>query len=245
VVVTDPLGIAQVVGGTLNDPGGGVYGAFQVSTVSGAYSMTLTWSALVTVKPITTPAGGGPRTFNAVFYDQGGRSTTKSFTIQLQCDSPYQNDEICAGSCFNSQSDPNNCGTCGHACAPIHAQFVCIGGTCQCPTGTTQCGSICADLQADNQNCGSCGRSCAQIDAGATFTCNAGQCTTTVQSFSDVTCSATCSSQGLSCAAGSQAGYYLNNCGSGFFAVDCNTAPPAICPGGSGAFYAEYCACAG
>src|SRR5205823_13414447 len=51
-VVTHPDGIAQVVGGKLADPNGGTYGAFQVSTVSGAWSITLTWEALTQVKTV-------------------------------------------------------------------------------------------------------------------------------------------------------------------------------------------------
>ena len=72
-VVTHPQGIAQVIGGTLLDPpAGGTYGAFQVSTTAGSYSLTLTWSQIKTVRDITTPVGGAGRTFRAQFFDQAG-----------------------------------------------------------------------------------------------------------------------------------------------------------------------------
>src|SRR5581483_2542706 len=51
-VVTHPQGIAQVIGGALNDPSGASYGAFMVSTISGSYSVTLSWDAIEAVQDI-------------------------------------------------------------------------------------------------------------------------------------------------------------------------------------------------
>jgi hypothetical protein len=216
-VVTDPQGIAQVVGGTLNDPGGAVYGAFAVSTVSGAYSLTLTWSALETVNPITTPPGGGPRTFEAVFFDQGGRSTTRSFTIQLQCDSPHQSFEICAGVCMDGQNDPNNCGSCGNACTSANPQFVCTSGVCQCPAGLQDCAGKCTNEQNDPNNCGSCGNACAS--ASPQFVCTSGvcQCPAGLQD-----CAGTCTHLGSD----------NNNCGACGHACNPSGAATFTCSGG-------------
>jgi hypothetical protein len=36
----------------------------------------------------------------------------------------------CAGTCVNLQTNPNNCGACGHICPPGQS---CVSGACQCP----------------------------------------------------------------------------------------------------------------
>jgi len=60
--------------------------------------------------------------------------------------------------CRDLQSDPQNCGTPGHACGP---EETCAGGQCSCggevcATGETCCGARCTDLKTDGQNCGEC-----------------------------------------------------------------------------------------
>lgn len=57
----------------------------------------------------------------------------------------------------NVRRDPNNCGACGHTCAP---GVRCIEGSCGCPTGLTECDGACVDLQRDNWNCSACGAAC-------------------------------------------------------------------------------------
>jgi hypothetical protein len=150
-VVTDAAGIGQVIGGTLSDPGGGTYGAFNVSTTSGAWSITLTWTAINTVTPITAGIGGQARMFVATFYDQGGHTTTKSVTVQLLCGVGDTTSSLCSGSCFDLSTDPHNCGSCGHACPGLNQYYppVCISGT-YCAgiatvnvTSPTTCASIC------------------------------------------------------------------------------------------------------
>jgi hypothetical protein len=117
VVVTHPQGIAQIIGGTLNDPSGASYGAFMVSTTSGSYSMTLSWAAIETVQDITSGPGGVSRMFQAVFYDQAGHSTTRTFSIQLQC--PTSTNAICGGTC-NALRSTESCGACGHNCGTLY-----------------------------------------------------------------------------------------------------------------------------
>jgi hypothetical protein len=166
-VVTDPHGIAQVVGGSLNDPGGGTYGAFAVSTTSGAYSLSLSWNAIETVKDITTPNGGQMRTFSATFYDQSGQSTTKSFSIQLQC--PTATNAICAGNCADLQTARTNCGTCTKDCTAGPSSITtpqCMSGVCYGyvqlnPPG--MCSTVCASVGG---MCPGSATACAMVQTG-------------------------------------------------------------------------------
>lgn len=144
-VITDPQGIADVVGGTLGDPGGATYGSFAVSTVDGSYSVTLSWSALNTLASINAASGGVDRTFVATFFDQVGHMTSDSLTVHLECETAT--DGICDGECTDLQTDDANCATCGHACG---TNGTCVEGTCFAPGGcftvatTTDCNAACA-----------------------------------------------------------------------------------------------------
>src|SRR5207244_12069806 len=109
----------------LNDPSGASYGAFMVSTTSGSYSITLTWTALEAVQDITAGTGGVSRTFDATFYDQAGHTTSRSFSIQLQC--PTSTDPIRGGTCHPVQFIPASCGatTCtGHNCVTLYPSLL-------------------------------------------------------------------------------------------------------------------------
>jgi hypothetical protein len=59
--------------------------------------------------------------------------------------------------CVNPQTDFDNCGACGTACAVGGS---CEAGACSCPAGQTACGGTCTNLQSDPNNCGSCGNAC-------------------------------------------------------------------------------------
>jgi hypothetical protein len=63
--------------------------------------------------------------------------------------------------CADTQTDPLDCGTCGHACNNSQA---CIAGACACRPGLTQCAGGgnggCRDLLNDAFNCGACGTFC-------------------------------------------------------------------------------------
>lgn len=95
----------------------------------------------------------------------------------------------CQGGCVNATSDNNNnCGACGHACAP--GVQVCAGSTCVCagtfcpvpdggmlgdagyiiPDGGDGGGPIaCVQTQSDTSNCGGCGVTCK-------YSCSNGGC---------------------------------------------------------------------
>jgi hypothetical protein len=144
-VITDPQGIADVVGGTLGDPGGATYGSFAVSTVDGSYSVTLSWSAINTLASIESNTGGVDRIFVGTFFDQVGNMTSDSLTVHLECETAT--DGICDGECSDLQQDDANCATCGHDCG---TNGTCVEGTCFAPGGcftvvtVTDCNAACA-----------------------------------------------------------------------------------------------------
>jgi hypothetical protein len=134
-VVTDPEGISQVIGGTLSDGvTGKTYGAFEVSTTSGAWSITLTWGAMQTVDDITGRVGGVSRILVATFFDQAGNTTSSGLTVVLSCGANDTTDSLCSGMCFDLQKDGANCGVCGRSCA---AGGSCVAGAC---AALTACG---------------------------------------------------------------------------------------------------------
>jgi Protein of unknown function (DUF1566) len=61
---------------------------------------------------------------------------------------------------IDTNGDANNCGACGHACAPAQ---ICSSGTCLCPASTpTFCSAsgACVNTTNDNANCATCGNAC-------------------------------------------------------------------------------------
>ncbi|HEY3358711.1 MAG TPA: choice-of-anchor D domain-containing protein [Polyangia bacterium] len=80
------------------------------------------------------------------------------------------------------QTDPSNCGTCGHVCVTPHATPACVAGACAvgaCAASYADCNGLpgdgCeADLRATVDHCGQCDIACTN-GHGAT-TCQAGVC---------------------------------------------------------------------
>jgi len=82
--------------------------------------------------------------------------------------------------------DPDNCGSCGSACA---TDEVCYDGSCttSCPGGFTDCSGSCRDLGSDRLNCGACETACGDGEI-----CEAGSCVVTCGTGL-VNCSGVCS----------------------------------------------------
>jgi len=84
----------------------------------------------------------------------------------------------CGDTCVATQTDNNNCGSCGSACSGGN---VCVAGGCVCPVGQGLCNGVCTAVASDPNNCGSCGLRCGQGQAcnqGVCQDCSAGGCRT-------------------------------------------------------------------
>lgn len=152
VIVSDPDGVQDVLGGTLEQPGGGTYGTF--TGVSGAFSIQLTWTALNVVAPINAPPNGTSRTLRARFFDAGGHNAIAELTITLQCDGSGRS--ACAGSCFDLSTNHLHCGACN---TPLPSGYEdCIAGVPACNSGRTYCGGQCVATDTNDDHCGGCNR---------------------------------------------------------------------------------------
>jgi hypothetical protein len=65
--------------------------------------------------------------------------------------------DLCDGTCFKLQSEPQHCGTCSNACA---SGDPCTAGQCGCAPGLKACGLVCRNLEYDPAHCGACGKQC-------------------------------------------------------------------------------------
>lgn len=145
VVVTDPEGIDDLIGGQLVNPEGGTYGSFQTSAAEGSYSLQLTWADINQVAPINVESTEATRFFRAEFYDQGGAKATRTVAVALHCDGR----NVCEGTCVDLDEDADHCGTCNTAC---DEQDTCNAGTCE--------GEVCTNSNMSR----SCSDLCASFD---------------------------------------------------------------------------------
>jgi hypothetical protein len=76
--------------------------------------------------------------------------------------------------CRDMKTDPQNCGSKGHKCAPEEtcSDGVCSCGGMNCEAGTTCCGGTCTNTHTDAENCGVCHNVC-EADQN---TCTNGVC---------------------------------------------------------------------
>ena len=86
--------------------------------------------------------------------------------------------DLCGDLCVILNSDPQNCGKCGHQCPAGNA---CVDGECSasCLAGQELCGNACVTLESDSNNCGECGNKCPAgidcIDGRCASSCESGQ----------------------------------------------------------------------
>jgi hypothetical protein len=134
------------------------------------------------------------------------------------CDPGYANcNGLNADGCeVNIDTDPHNCGACGHMCSSANGTAICSGGNCGivCDPGYVNCDSNPSNgcethvMGNDNANCGACGNVCtgghtciAGVCSGcaATSECSTGQicaggicqgCTTDLQCGGGMVCDA-------------------------------------------------------
>jgi hypothetical protein len=94
---------------------------------------------------------------------------------------------LCAGGCFDTNSDPAHCGSCSNACeAPSNGHAICMQGSCKisCENGYAACGGApCAcgpaDVCLSSGQCGTCRahlQSCAANGDCCSGTCLAAAC---------------------------------------------------------------------
>ncbi|MBZ5711931.1 hypothetical protein [Nannocystis pusilla] len=117
-VVTDPDGVADVIGGSLTSPDGSIsFGAFATSGEEGAYSLALSWSQIHQADSIEFESPSIVRTFRAEFFDQSGKSAWKTVDITLSCDDGVRiTPASCDAVCTDLDSDDLNCSHCAIEC---------------------------------------------------------------------------------------------------------------------------------
>jgi hypothetical protein len=105
------------------------------------------------------------------FANMFGLSTVKPPDLG-PCGIRCENKTCCSGICIDTNSDPENCGSCGNLCRP--KGLPCTDGVCgvNCAQGLSECREgDCVDLKTDTWNCGSCFNICRQGEI-----CNNGKC---------------------------------------------------------------------
>ena len=153
VIVTDPDGIDDVIGGELRTIDGASYGAFVTAAQEGAYSLSVPWDQLHALEPIA----GAPtllRELRAHFFDQAAHETTAEIEITLACDDDMS---FCDAMCFDLASDLEHCGECDN---PANGSGqTCTNGTVACADeDALACGDECVPLGPEH--CGHCYNDC-------------------------------------------------------------------------------------
>ena len=96
-------------------------------------------------------------------------SSTETATFQ-GCTSATQT--LCNDGCKSTQTDSQNCGTCGNVCPT--GQY-CETGACACPSASeTACPDGCFALSSSPTHCGSCNNVCGSGVACVNGSCNGG-----------------------------------------------------------------------
>lgn len=146
VVLTDPDGVDDLIGGTLLDLDGAAYGSFSTEASEGSYSLTLNWSGVNDVSPITG-GGGLTRSLVARFFDVAGNRIDRVFDISLAC--VDAGETPCSGLCVDLSEHLHHCGTCDFSCvAPGSVDTTndrCTAGRCLARTSLENTPGTCAE----------------------------------------------------------------------------------------------------
>ncbi len=160
-VVTDPDGIADVIGGQLTNPDGTiVYGTFVATGMEGAYEIVVSWGAIDQTETIEFEGVEDSRIFRAEFYDQAANTATASIELTFHCDGIA----ACGGSCTDLMNDYEHCGSCARQC-----DYFSISddewGKCDfgaCTNSVNGCISEGDGLSNCSEYCSSIGEDCAE-----------------------------------------------------------------------------------
>ena len=145
-IVTDPDGIADVIGGNLTDVDGTVtYGAFMTAGDEGSYHLEISWADIHQVNPIELQ-GPQTRSFRVTFFDVEAHETYEQLSIELTCGDLVW---ACDGVCTDTVSNLHHCGACNKECTSND----CNQGVCEPAWGDC--------IAADDQVYANCGEYCA------------------------------------------------------------------------------------
>jgi len=132
--------------------------------------------------PTSRPDGCSPMPTNTQYgCGHGACATLKCREYTADCNHDLGLGCASDGCEVNLMTDPNNCGACGHKCAPGQ-ECRSDNGVPECfdaceASGKTRCPFTCADLLSDPLNCGACGLGCPERDHQIAQ-CRKGVCST-------------------------------------------------------------------
>lgn len=195
-VVSDPDGIDDLIGGTLSDPdSGATYGAFQTSASEGAYSLSLSWAELDTVRGIDAPASGVRRVFLARFFDEAGNASQEQLEVLLRCE--LDTHAACSGTCVNLETNDQHCGRCNNA---VPSGASCERGVPACYSSSHSiCGGECVNLSYSTDHCGECGHACPYYPGRSVSCWEGGVCSLLDSRSTAVSCNSVCTPHGYVC----------------------------------------------
>ena len=137
-IVTDPQGVDDVIGGTLESPTGALYASFATSASEGSYGASLNWNSIHQVDTIEFRVSK-EIVLVAKFFDQAANATSRTLTIRLECSDAEMS--ACDASCIDLQNSLDHCGACQRGCSEDGS---CTDGECRCSSDETcLAGTIC------------------------------------------------------------------------------------------------------
>ena len=156
-VLTDPDGIDDLIGGTLQSGDGKTtYGAFVTSENEGAYSLSLSWGDIQEAQDISFKQNES-RTFMAQFFDAEGNTVNQQVTVQLTCGGRL----ACSGAC----QEGGECGVTAYT--PESCNAVCSTLAMTCDANSEQIGSV--NYQGNTMVVASCSTAVAATNNSLVF----------------------------------------------------------------------------